>query len=130
MQFIIALSVLLTLAALTVPATAADGMTLTLADLRGMCAASDSEGQAACRFFILGAFQGLRLAGGVVPVSGRFNERKDGKAFCVPDNLPQNVMVQKVVSFADADVRVFPADANMPAISFVGAVIMQSYPCR
>ena len=96
-----------------------------------MCAASDAEGQAACRFFILGAFQGLSLAGGVTPgAGGQFNERTDGKTFCIPEDLPQSAMVQKVVTFADADMKVFPADAYMPAISFVSAVITKSYPCR
>jgi hypothetical protein len=79
----------------------------------------------------LGAFEGLGLAGSVTPgAGGQFNEREAGKTFCVPDDLPQNVMVQKVVSFADADVRAFPADANMPAISFVASVVVKSYPCR
>jgi hypothetical protein len=129
MRSIIALSVLLASAAPTVPAMAAGAMTL--ADLREMCAASDAEGQAACRFFIMGAFQGLQMAGSVTPgAGGQFNERKAGKTFCVPDDLPQSVMVQKVVNFADADVKAFPADASMPAISFVASVVVKSYPCR
>lgn len=130
MQSIIALSVLVASAALTAPAMAADVMTLTLADLQGMCAAPDAVGQTACRFFILGAFQGLRMAGSVTLAVDHFNERKTGKTFCVPDDLPQGVMVQKVVSFADADVRAFRDDATMPAISFISAVIVKSYPCR
>jgi hypothetical protein len=123
MRSIIALSVLLA-AAPSVPPV------MTLGDLREMCAAKDAVEQAACRFFILGAFQGLGLAGAATPgAGGHFNERMEGKTFCIPDDLPQSVMVQKVISFADADVKVFPDDANMPAISFVGTVITKSYPC-
>jgi hypothetical protein len=128
MRSIIALSLLLASAVPTVSAMAVDVMTL--ADLREMCVASDAQRQAACRFFILGAFQGLSLAGSSVPEAGHFIERKAGKTFCIPDDLPQNVMVQKVVSFADADMKMFPADAKMPAISFIGAVIVKIYPCR
>jgi hypothetical protein len=112
-------------------AFAAAAPTMTLGDLRDLCATSEAVGQAACRFFILGAFSGLSLAGSTTPgADGHFNERKGGKTFCVPDDLPQSVMVQKVVSLADADVKLFPADADMPAISFVASVIVKRYPCR
>jgi hypothetical protein len=133
MRSLIALSILLASAAPTVPAMAADTMTrpMTLGELRKMCAASDAEGQAACRFFILGAFQGLNLAGRSTPgAGGQFTERKEGKTFCVPEDLPQSAMVQKIVSYADVDMKAFPADAYMPAISFISAVIAKSYPCR
>jgi hypothetical protein len=118
---IIAFSVLLASIAPTVPAVAADVMTL--ADLRAMCATPETEQQAACRFFILGAFQGLENAGGAaLGVDGKFYERKAGKTFCVPDNLSQSVMVQKVVNLANADLKAFPEDVSMPAISFIAAL--------
>jgi hypothetical protein len=122
---------LLTISGIGAAFAAAAPPVMTLADLREMCAASDAAGHAACRFFIMGAFQGLSLAGGATQgADGHFNERKAAKTFCVPDDLPQSVMVQKVVSLADADVKVFPADADMPAISFVASVVVHSYPCR
>lgn len=104
---------------------------MTLADLRQMCATSDVEGKAACRFYILGAFEGLSMAGSSQPTAnGQFRERQAAKQFCIPENLPQSAMVQKVAKSADADLRTYPADANMPAVSFIGAVIATSYSCK
>ena len=62
-------------------------------------------------------------------VDGKFYDRKTGKTFCVPDNLPQSVMVQLVVKYANADLKALPQDVSMPAISFIAALITKHYPC-
>lgn len=123
------LLVLIALFVPTLPTAAADQMTLS--DLRSMCAPFDADGKTACRFYILGAFEGLRMAGSMEPTAKKvYSERSEKKQFCVPDNIPQSAMVARVIKLADADVKAFPADANMPAISFIGSVISTSYPCR
>ena len=71
------------------------------------------------------------MAGSVEPVGGgAFKERQTNKQFCVPEELAQSEMVQRFVTLANADMKKFPADAQMPAISFIGSVVTTSYPCR
>jgi hypothetical protein len=66
---------LLTLAA---PARAAETGPMTVADLQEFCTASDEGSKNACRFFIFGVGQGVRLAAAVAG---------DKTHFCIPDDL-------------------------------------------
>jgi hypothetical protein len=123
------MAVLVSIVVTSVPGTAKSQMTL--ADLSQMCATTDPEGKAACRFYILGAFEGLKMAGAVEPAAKPpMKERSSNKQFCVPENLSQAEMVARVVQMASADQATFPEDSKMPAISFVGSVITTSYACR
>jgi hypothetical protein len=104
---------------------------MTLADLKQMCSTEDAVGKAACRFFILGAFEGLEMAGAAEPSAGKtFQERTVNKQFCTPEDLSQDEMVAVVKRLAAADTKKFPEDNKMPAISFVGSVIVTNYGCH
>jgi hypothetical protein len=85
-RIVTTLSLLLASVAPTVPAVAAEVMTL--ADLRAVCATPEAEQQAACRFFILGAFQGLQNAGGAA-LGGRWQvlRSEDGQDVLCPRQL-------------------------------------------
>lgn len=105
---------------------------MTLGDLGAMCASRDPSTIAACQFYVLGAFEGLDVGNATAPpASGRgpYTERQGGKAFCVPDDLPSTVMRDQVLGMAALDLKRFPEDAKMPAISFIGAVITKAYAC-
>jgi hypothetical protein len=75
-----ALAAVFALLTITAPARAADFMTV--GDLQGFCTASDDGSKSACRFFIFGVAQGMRLAAtlGAKPLS------------CIPDDLSSAAM--------------------------------------
>jgi hypothetical protein len=106
------------------------GEGMTVADLRLVCGTSEPQVPPACKFYILGASEGLALAGSTEgKAAGQFVARTQGRHFCIPDNLPTETIRQKIMAMMDADLRAYPDDAKQPAISFVAAVIEQSYPC-
>jgi len=110
-------------------ATAADNQ-MKLGDLYKLCTSSTDGDKSACRFYILGVFEGAQLVGETVPdKSGKLQEAKD-KRFCVPDNLGSSAMELAVKMAMGSDLAVFPEDRDMPAVSFVTAVIYKQFPCQ
>ncbi|RUN75503.1 hypothetical protein EJC47_15870 [Sphingomonas sp. TF3] len=112
-----ALAAALSLAPDEDPITASRGQ-MTLGDLQVLCA--DREPGEACRFYILGVMEGTNLASGVA---------NDTKHFCIPEGVTQTEIVAVVKRLAKGDVAMFPKDVTMPAVSFVGASLIHSYPC-
>jgi hypothetical protein len=112
------------------PRPAAAGQ-MTLGDLYKLCT-SDNEGdKTACRFYILGVFEGASLAGsaGGQDKTSNYQEAKD-KRFCVPEGLTSAAMELVVKMKMGADLAVYPKDRDMPAVSFLTAVIVQLFPCQ
>ena len=103
---------------------------MTLSDLRDLCSGSDAGAQAACKFYIRGAFEGLSLGGSAKAQKGQLVEKSSGKQFCVPDDMAGSVMRAKVMALVERDPKAYPADALMPAISFIAAAITLAYPCH
>lgn len=90
-----------------------------MGDLRVLC--SDTNPREACRFYILGVMEGTGLAAGVA---------KDGGHFCTPAGVTQTEIVAVVKRLAAADLARFPDDTSMPAVSFIGAALLRTYPCN
>lgn len=109
------------------PAAAAQ---TTLGDLYKLCTSSNEGDKSACRFYILGVFEGAQLIGETVQdKSGGFQAAKD-KRFCVPEGLTSAAMELVVKMKMGEDLAVYPQDRDMPAVSFVTAVISKQYPCQ
>ena len=109
------------------PAVAAQ---MKLGDLYELCTSSKEGDKSACRFYILGVFEGAQMLGETVQdKSGRLQEAKD-KRFCVPEGLTSAAMELTVKMKMGADLAVYPEDRDMPAVSFVTAVIAQQFPCQ
>jgi len=109
------------------PATAAQ---MTLGDLYKLCTSANEGDKSACTFYILGVFEGAALAGGTMrDKNGNFQEGKD-KRFCVPEGLTGAAMELAVKTKMGADLAVYPKDREMPAVSFVTALIAQQFPCQ
>jgi hypothetical protein len=109
------------------PAAAAQ---MTLGDLSTLCVSSTESDKSACRFYILGVFEGAQIAGGTVQdKSGSLQEAKD-KRFCVPEGLTSAAMELSIKMKMGEDLEVFPKDRDMPAVSFVTAVIGTQFPCQ
>ncbi len=103
---------------------------MTLGDLYKLCTSSNEGDKGACRFYILGVFEGAQLVGETAPdKSGGFQEAKD-KRFCVPEGLTSSAMELTIKLRMGEDLAVFPADRDMPAVSFVTAVVSKQYPCQ
>jgi|SRR5579872_6113035 len=101
-----------------------------LGDLFKLCASSNASDKSACRFYILGVFEGAQMVGGTVQdKSGSLQETKD-KRFCVPEGLTSAAMELTVKMKMGEDLAVYPEDRDMPAVSFVTAVIFKQFPCQ
>jgi hypothetical protein len=109
-------------------ATAATQMTV--GDLYTFCRSSNEADKSACRFYILGVFGGAQIGCATVQDnSGKFQEAKD-KRFCVPEGLTGAAMELTVKMKMGEDLAVFPEDRNVPAVSFVTALITKQFPCQ
>ncbi len=99
-------------------------------DLYKLCTSSDEGDKSACRFYILGVFEGAEIVGATVQdKSGTFQEAKD-KRFCVPEGLTSAAMELTVKMKMGEDVAVYPEDWDMPAVSFVTGLIALQFPCH
>ena len=108
------------------PAAAAQ---MKLGDLYNLCTSPNESNKSACTFYILGVFEGAQIGGGTVQdKSGYFQEAKD-KRFCVPEGLTSAAMELTVKMKMGADLAVYPEDRDMPAVSFVAAIIAKQFPC-
>jgi hypothetical protein len=110
--------------------TTATAAQMTLEDLSNICTSANEANKNACTFYILGVFEGAHIAGSTVQdKTGQLVEAKE-KRFCVPANLSSSAMELTVKMKMGADLAVFPQDRDMPAVSFVTAVITQQFPCK
>ncbi len=101
-----------------------------LGDLYKLCTSSNEGDKSACRFYVLGVFEGAQMASGTVQdKTGSLQEAKD-KRFCVPEGLTSDAMELTVKMKMGEDLAVFPEDRDMPAVSFVTAVIFKQFPCH
>lgn len=116
--FAVALFALLTIA---VSARAAEAQTMTVKDLQEFCTASDDSSTAACRFFIFGVAQGIRLA------AGKLGDRTH---FCIPDDLSSSAMKFIVKIAVGQDLMIYPADRDLEVSGFVAAALMKKFPCK
>jgi len=114
---------------LCMPASAkADQMTV--GDLYKFCTSENEADKSACSFYILGVFEAAQIVGASLKdKDGQFLEAKM-KRFCVPEGLSNSAMELTVKMKMGSDLAVFPQDRNMPAVSFVTAVISLEFPCK
>jgi hypothetical protein len=75
-------------------------------------------------------FEASSLVGGSVEdKSGNFQEAKD-KRFCVPEGSHHSAMELTLKMKMGEDLAVYPKNRDMPAVSFVTAVIFKQFPCQ
>jgi Rap1a immunity proteins len=92
-----------------------------LSDLMDICTAGDDGSTSACRFYILGVTEGASIGAGVA---------NDQSHFCIPEGVSSRDMVLTVKKAMPKDLAAFPQDKDMPAVSFVAAVMMRTFPCK
>jgi hypothetical protein len=119
-KFCTAAYVVFALLTVAAPTCAAESQPMTVGDLQGFCTASNDGSKAACRFFIFGVAQGVRLA---AATSG------DKTHYCIPDDLFVEAMEFAVKLAIIQDLIAFPADRDLEASGFVGAALTKAFPC-
>ena len=95
-----------------------------------MCSSKSAAEQRGCNLYILGAFEGLGTGGGVEKRNGKFVQKTANRQFCVPEDLPNAAMRDKVLEMLNMDIKSYPDDASMPAISWISAVVTRAWPCK
>jgi hypothetical protein len=97
-------------------------------DLYEFCQSRDTVAKQACRYFILGAIEGMELGDGGRMVNGQMIERPK-TVFCTPSPLPQATYVDIFVRRAGAIFQMYPQDRQLPAISLLMAILHKQFPC-
>jgi hypothetical protein len=93
---------------------------MTVGDLKEFCTSSSYESKAACRFFIYGVVQGIRLATAPNPRPVRY---------CLPDELAVSSTEGIVKLAIGQDLMFYPKDSILEASGFVGAAMVKAFPC-
>jgi hypothetical protein len=103
---------------------------MTVGDLMKLCTSSNGSDKASCSFYILGVTEGASLGSGTTKdKTGTFRELKD-KSLCIPDGVSATSMEFVVRKSMGEDLALFPADRDLPAVSFVIAVMTKQFPCE
>ena len=102
---------------------------MTVGDLLRFCTSSSELEKTACSFYIWGVAEGASLgASSMKDKSGTFREMQD-KSFCLPEGVSKGALELVVRGKMGEDLAVFPQDRDLPAVSFVVAVITRQFPC-
>lgn len=104
-------------------AFAADGA-MTAGDLQQICLNSNAESKAACRFYILGITQGIDLGMNIA------DGKTQGGRPCVPENISGSALELVVKMKMGQALMVFPDDRKLDASGFIGAILINNFPCR
>ena len=116
---------------LLVTVVSCDAEQMRVQDLYKMCTSSTQTDKSACTFYILGVFEGAGLVAGTVKgKSGEFQEAKE-KLFCVPEGMSSTAMELVIkMKMGEDYLAVFPKDRDLPAVSFLIAIIAHEFPCK
>jgi Ssp1 endopeptidase immunity protein Rap1a len=116
---------LLLAAALLVGASASpadEDAAMSADDLQQLCAGTDHVSENACRIYILGVTQGVRVG---------ISLAQHGAARpCVPAGMSAEELQKFVKTRLTARLAAVPADRSLDASRFIAAVLASAYPCR
>jgi hypothetical protein len=115
--------------ALTMSYSASAAEELTAGTLFEFCGSIDEVAQTACRFYILGAVQGVSLGDGSTEEANGHLVQKAKTIFCIPEGVSEE---QMIAVFQDA-VRPLagghPEDMELPALGVLSAAMTRAFPC-
>jgi hypothetical protein len=120
MYFVIGLCVLLSGVSEAQSKTQADTR-FKVSGLSDICRLDPADGS--CRFYIFGVMEGLGLGSAVEATSEK-------KHFCIPEGVTSYDVTGLVKTFMKLDLAKYPEDNDMPAVSFVAAILQKTYPCQ
>ncbi|MBI3528089.1 MAG: hypothetical protein HY067_08965 [Betaproteobacteria bacterium] len=122
MKLLVTFSAYICMLLISASAFAADNA-MTASDLQQICLGSNAESKAACRFYVLGITQGIDLGMNIAD-----GKTQSGRP-CVPENISGAALELAVKMKMGQDLMVFPDDRKLDASGFVGAIIVETFPC-
>jgi Rap1a immunity proteins len=102
---------------------------LTAGDLYSFCTSSDQMASTACRFYILGVVNGVRLGDGMYLGANKIAVERKRTIFCNPDNMLQSEMVDLIKNFFSRNFKNHPEDKDLPADTTISAAMGTKFPC-
>ena len=103
--------------------TETDERAMSAGDLQQACVAQDATSKTACRVYILGVTQGITVGMGMA------DGKVSGGRPCIPDNVSGGALELAVKMKLGADLTVYPADRELDAAGFIGAVMVKTFAC-
>jgi len=97
---------------------------MTAGDLQQLCTGEDHVSRNACRIYILGVTQGIGV--GVRMTRGNAATGTP----CVPADISAETLEQTVKARLAEDLAKRPADRDLEASGFIGAVLLSAFPCK
>jgi len=97
---------------------------MTGGDLQDICTSSSADGKSACRFYILGITQGLSMGMNIAD-----GKTKGGRP-CIPDDTSSQTLELTVKMKLGQILMVFPEDKTLDASGVIGAILVNTFPCR
>jgi Rap1a immunity proteins len=111
------------LGALLATAASSEQHAMTAGDLQELCAGSDHVSRNACRVYILGVTEGITVGMRMADSKSR------GGRPCIPDGVSGDLLEQTLTTKLGEDLTASPPKRNLDASGFIGAVLVQAFPC-
>lgn len=89
-------------------------------ELNHACADTGEKSQDICRYYILGVTDGVGLE----------TKLSADKRFCVPAGMRVEGLELLIKTALQRDLLAHPEDNTMPAVSFIAAVLLKTFPCH
>ena len=102
----------------------AQAQAMTAGDLQALCVEPDAASKTACRFYILGMSQGISVGMNIAEGKTR------GGRPCVPEGVSSSALELAVKMKMGQDLLVFPDDRKLDASGFIGAILVNTFPCQ
>jgi Rap1a immunity proteins len=109
--------------ALLASAASPERYAMTAGDLQDLCAGSDHVSKNVCRVYILGVTEGITV--GMHMAEGK----TAGGQPCIPDGVSAERLEQTLKAKLDEDLAAAPASRAEGASTFIGAALVQAFPC-
>ena len=107
----------------TASAAEGDGA-ITVGDLHALCTDPSAESRAACRFYILGVTQGVRMGMNIA------DGKTAGGRPCVPDDTSGPALESAVKTTIRQVLIAHPNDKQLDASGAIGAILVTKFPCQ
>jgi Rap1a immunity proteins len=111
------------LGALLASAASSERYAMTAGDLQDLCAGSDHVSKNVCRVYILGVTEGITV--GMHMAEGKTR----GGRPCIPDGVSAERLEQTLKTKLDDDLAAATANRAQDASGFIGAALVQAFPC-
>lgn len=118
-----ALVLILLGALVTATLTASAEPAMTAGDLQQLCTGTDHVSVNACRIYILGVTQGIKV--GMNMAGGKLRAAHP----CIPEGVSAEELEQKIKAGLERRLSAHPADSDLDAAGFIGTALADTFRC-